>query len=240
MEDERLVHSGSGDVDSLELFPEQLSSPTSMQLRIGTSREELPTRQFMLPFSGWSADSIIIFTLIMETDIAHRKGEHVMKERESLDIMESKFEEFNLLIKAYDDIAGIDNIPDTIKQAILVARAPEPLRTHLQLNSQSDTTFLEVRQAINQYLKARKGFKLMERDDPMDVDFVHKQGQKGKEKGKGKSLVKKRLEERAETVARRDTYGAKIGRMAAEPRNKRTMSVRQRKTGDVTWVMMIQ
>ena len=42
------------------------------------------------------------------------------------------------------------------------------------MNSQSYSTFLEMRQAINQYLKARKGFKLTERDDPMDVDFVHK------------------------------------------------------------------
>ena len=91
-----------------------------------------------------------------------------------IDAMETKFEEFNLLIKEHDDISGIDNIPDTIKRAIVVARAPELLRTHLQLNSQSYSTLLEMRQAINQYLKARKGFKLMERDDPMDVDFVHK------------------------------------------------------------------
>ena len=54
-----------------------------------------------------------------------------------IEAMESKFEEFNLLVKEHDDISGIDNIPDTIKRAILVARAPEPLRTHLQLNSQS-------------------------------------------------------------------------------------------------------
>ena len=58
------------------------------------------------------------------------------------DTTESKFEEFNLLIKGHDDISGVDNVPDTIKRAILVARAPEPLRRHLQLNSQSWTTFL--------------------------------------------------------------------------------------------------
>ena len=81
-----------------------------------------------------------------------------------MDAMETKFEEFNLLIKEHDDISGIVNLLDTIKRAILVARAPEPLRTHLQLNSESYTTFLEMRQAINQYLKARKGCKLMERD----------------------------------------------------------------------------
>ena len=58
------------------------------------------------------------------------------------------------------------------------------------LNSQSYTTFLEMRQAIKQYLIARKGFKLLERDNPMDVDFVHKEGQKGKEKGNDKGKGK--------------------------------------------------
>ena len=158
-----------------------------------------------------------------------------------IDVMESKFEEFNLLIKEHDDISGKENVPDTIKRAILVARAPEPFRTHLQLNSQSYSTFLEMRQAINQYLQARKGFKLKERDDdPLDVGFAHKESPKGKGKGKGKhngkgkssgkaSRVKKRSEEHAETVARQDTDGANVGRKAAEPRNKRTMSVRRRK-----------
>ena len=56
------------------------------------------------------------------------------------------------MTKEHDDISGKDSIPDTIKRAILVARAPEPLRTHLQLNSQLYTTFLKMRQAINQYL----------------------------------------------------------------------------------------
>ena len=118
--------------------------------------------------------------------------------------METEFEKFNLL-KEHDDISGIDNIPDTIKRAILVARAPEPLRTHLQLNSQSYTTFLEMRQAINQYLKARKGFKLMERDDPMDVDFVHKEGQKGK--GKVTTRAKARAKERASKMRKERVLG---------------------------------
>ena len=43
-----------------------------------------------------------------------------------IDIMEPKFEEFNLLIKEHDDISGVDIVPDTIKRAILVARAPKP------------------------------------------------------------------------------------------------------------------
>ena len=67
-----------------------------------------------------------------------------------VDAMETKFEEFNLLIKEHVDISGIDNTPDTIKRAILVAEAPEPLRTHLLLNSQSYTSFSRcVRQSIS-------------------------------------------------------------------------------------------
>ena len=173
-----------------------------------------------------------------------------------IDVMESKFEESNLLIKGHDENSGLDNVSDTIKRAILVARAPEPLRTHLELSSQSHSTFLEQRQAINQHLKARKGFKLKEReDDPVDVDFVHKESIKGKgegnDKGKGKpkgkgkqkkanttseervqekaSRIKKRTEDTKATMARRDTNGANVGRKAADPRNKRTASARWRK-----------
>ena len=40
-----------------------------------------------------------------------------------IDVMESKFEEFNLLIKEHDDTSGVDKEPDTSKRAILVARA---------------------------------------------------------------------------------------------------------------------
>ena len=53
-----------------------------------------------------------------------------------------------------------------------------------------------MRKAINQYLKARKGFKLEEREeDPMDVDscsqgMPEEQGGKGNDKGKGKSKGK--------------------------------------------------
>ena len=107
-----------------------------------------------------------------------------------------------------------------------------------------------MRQGITQYLKARKGFKLSERDDPVDVDFVQKGKGKGNDKGKGKpkgkskgkgkqnekervlgkaSRNKKNSRVPAGTVARQDTSGANVGRKAVEPRNKRTMSVSLRK-----------
>ena len=173
-----------------------------------------------------------------------------------IDVMESKFEESNLLIKEHDNISGLDNVSDTIKRTILVARAPEPLRTHLELNSQSYSTSLEMRQAINQYLKARKGFKLKEReDDPVDVDFVHKDSPKGKgkgnDKGKGKPKGKgkqKRQTQRVRKECRKMQVesrnvprtqkqlwqdGTQMERMLGEMRrtreNKRTVSARRRK-----------
>ena len=73
-EAERLILSGCGGDDSRELFPEQLPNPTPMQLCIGTSRRELPTRQLVLPLGGRSATSTLIISLITETGIAHGRA----------------------------------------------------------------------------------------------------------------------------------------------------------------------
>ena len=128
-----------------------------------------------------------------------------------------------------------------MKRAILVARAPEPLRIHLQLNSQSYTTFFEMRQAIKQYLKARKGFKLKEREDyPMDVDFVHKASRKGKgkgnDKGKGKPKGKGKQFEKGKRCWARQIESRNV------PRNVQKLARRCEtdKIGDVNWIMMIQ
>ena len=171
-----------------------------------------------------------------------------------IDVMETRFEEFNLLIKEHDDISGIDIVPDTIKRAILVALLP--LRTHLHLNRQSYTTFLEMSQAINQDLKVRKGFKLMERDDPMDVDFLHKECQKskgkgndkGKEKSNGKSKGKGKQNEFWERQvesrkvprymqklwARQDTNRVHVGAKGGGAAKKPNSVGETEKTGDVT------
>ena len=104
-----------------------------------------------------------------------------------IDIMESKFEEFNLMIKDHDDISGTRNVPDTIKRAILVA--PEPLRTHLQQPVLQ--TCPRDAPGNQRQLKARNGFKLEEReDDPVDGDLVHKKSPKSKGKGEDKSKGK--------------------------------------------------
>ena len=120
----------------------------------------------------------------------------------TIDEMEGKFEEFNLLVKDHDDVAGVDEIGDQIKKAVIVARSPEPLRTHLQLNSGIYTSWSSLSVAITQFLKARKGIGSAQRGkgpkaqpenpDAMDCDWVGKgkkgkngKGKKGKGKGKG-------------------------------------------------------
>ena len=57
-----------------------------------------------------------------------------------IDATETKPEEFNLLIKEHDDISGIDNVPDTIKRAILGARAPEPGNQSIRESAQGFQT----------------------------------------------------------------------------------------------------
>ena len=152
-----------------------------------------------------------------------------------IDVMESKIEEFYLLIKEHDDISSVDNVPDTIKRAVLVAKAPEPLRTRLLLNSQSYSTFLKMRQAINLYMKARKGFKLKEReDDPMDVNFVHKESPKGH--GKSHEAFRGTCRNCGKTGHTWNECWAKSGGAA-----KQANSVGDtEKTGDVNWIVMIQ
>ena len=151
-------------------------------------------------------------------------------------------------------------------RAILVARAPELLRTHLPVNSLSYSTFLEMRQAINQYLKARKGVKLKEKeDDPMDVDFVHKESpkdkgkgndkgkgkSKGKSKGKGKHIEKGKSSGKGkssqETFRGTCRNCGKTGHKWSECWERGGGAAKQvnsvgetEKTGDVNWIMMIQ
>ena len=123
-----------------------------------------------------------------------------------------------------------------------------------------------MRQAINQYLKARKGFKLKEReDDPMYVDFVHKESAKGKGKGndkgkvqsKGKSEGKGKHNEKGKSSGKgkssQETFRGtcrhcgKTGLTWSEcwarggGAAKQANSVGEtEKTGDWNWIMMIQ
>ena len=59
-------------------------------------------------------------------------------------------------------------------------------------------------------MKARNGFKLMERHDPLDVDFVHKEGQKGK--GKGNDNGKGKPEGKSKGKGKQNEKGKSSGK----------------------------
>ena len=123
-----------------------------------------------------------------------------------------------------------------------------------------------MRHAINQYLKARTGFKLKERDDdPMDIDFDHKEGPKGKEKrnDKGKGKSKGKSKGKRQTQRERKEFWERQAESRNVPKNaqklwqdghkwsecwskgggvaKQVNSVGEtEKSADVNWIMMIQ
>lgn len=75
----------------------------------------------------------------------------------------------------------------------MLAKTPDPLRTHLQLNAGTYGAFNDLRDAMHRFLRARKGLATMgsggkskaTEDDPMDVDVLYGANTK-KGKGKGK------------------------------------------------------
>lgn len=94
-------------------------------------------------------------------------------------------------VKEHDDIPGAEEVSDTIKKAILLAKTPDPLRTHLQLNAGTYSTFNDLRDAVHPFPRARKGLTTMGAgnskntdDHPMGIDVLYGANAK---KGKGKS-----------------------------------------------------
>ena len=48
--------------------------------------------------------------------------------------VEDRLNEFLELVRRYDEANGTDFVPDQVKKACIISNAPEPLKTHLQLN----------------------------------------------------------------------------------------------------------
>lgn len=111
----------------------------------------------------------------------------------SVDKMDESLEPFLLQIKEHDGIPWPGEVPDSIKKAIFLAKTPDPLRTHIQLNTGAYVTFKEKRDTVHRFLRARKGLTSMgsggkskaTEDDSMDADALYGVNAK-KGKGKGK------------------------------------------------------
>ena len=128
-----------------------------------------------------------------------------------LDEVEERLAEFTQLVDRHDQVTGLDEVAPSIKRAVLLGNVPEPLKTHLQLNSVNLETFDKVYSATAEYLRGRRIYETTagaggkqgagagHKDDPMDIDALWRKGKakgkgkdkkgkgKGKEKGKGKA-----------------------------------------------------
>ena len=91
---------------------------------------------------------------------------HVMtfKFGTKIDEVEDRLNEYVELVRKYDEVNGIDPVPDAVKKACIVSNTPEPLRTHLQLNAGKMAKFDGVRVAAENYRRSRRIFKPEEED----------------------------------------------------------------------------
>ena len=119
-----------------------------------------------------------------------------------IDVMETKFEEFNLLIKDHDDISGIDNVPDTIKRAFSCGKSTRTIANPIAI--EQSVVFKLPRDT-----SSAQGFQTQERDDLMDVNFVHRESKKGKGKGndKGKRKSKGKSKGKANKTRKESVLG---------------------------------
>ena len=72
---------------------------------------------------------------------------------------EDRVNEFLELVRRYDEANGTDLVPDQVKKACIISNAPEPLKTHLQLNVAEIGNFNALRVATEDYLRSRRIFK---------------------------------------------------------------------------------
>lgn len=75
--------------------------------------------------------------------------------------MDESLETCLLQVKEHDDIPGAEEVPASIKTAILLAKTPDPLRTHIQLNAGTYNTFDDLGDVVYRFLRARKGLTTM-------------------------------------------------------------------------------
>ena len=101
--------------------------------------------------------------------------------------VEDRLNEFLELVRRYDEANGTDPVPDQVKKACIISKAPEFVKTHLQLNVARLGNFDALRVATEDYVRSRRIFRTTSAEnthyeDPMEVDAISRKG-----KGKGKS-----------------------------------------------------
>ena len=87
-----------------------------------------------------------VFSYIADYEIllAHQQWEKMLKFDPNSHEAMFGLGKLNFMIKRYETQGG-DELSDTVKVAVVVKYVPEPLRTHLQVNSSQLNTYDKVR-----------------------------------------------------------------------------------------------
>ena len=89
------------------------------------------------------------------------------------------------VIKEYEE-GSDEKIPDSVIVSLLITGAPEPLKTHLEVNSAGFINYQQVVKAVVAYIATKRNWNEQRNDDdPMEVDMIQRQFAtlKGKLKG---------------------------------------------------------
>ena len=115
---------------------------------------------------------------------------------DDLERIPDKLAEFGLMVQRYNMTSG-ETLSGQVEKATILRTLPEPLKSHLLVNSQRFTNGAEVQTAVRDCLMARREWRppaamTRERDtsSPMDVDEVTWRWKGGNSKGKGKDKGK--------------------------------------------------
>jgi hypothetical protein len=126
---------------------------------------------------------------LLQVILKFELGDDLMK------IME-RLSEFEVLVDKYESIPGAERLQQSLRAAIIVQTLPEPLKSHVQMNSGTFTTYEKIKQLISDWVlmkcKVRLGTYVSDEKHAMEVDAFPfnkgkgKQNFKGGPKGKGK------------------------------------------------------
>ena len=106
--------------------------------------------------------------------------------------VEDRLSDFLELVSRPDEANGTVPVPDQVKKACSISNAPEPLKTHLQLNVAKLGNCNALRFATDDYLRSRRVFETTSAGNTPDEDSMEVDAITRKVKGKGKSCMGKK------------------------------------------------
>jgi len=134
----------------------------------------------------------------------------------TLEGFEEELEEWEEALEKYEGSAE-EEIPDSVKRAVLTEAAPKIVQDHLSLNAGDIGNYYEMKTIVLDYLASKRTFPEAKENlnknskktkaDDMDVDAIWGKGKKAKEKGKGERRWQARRRKQQLVPGRCQEYG---------------------------------